>query len=62
MKQDDWTGDEIRRLRERLGVSQVELARRLGVDGISVSRWERGVTRPSRLAIRALDHLRRLMM
>ncbi|RMF24002.1 MAG: helix-turn-helix domain-containing protein [Deltaproteobacteria bacterium] len=36
----------IRKLRERFGWSQAELARRLGTDAGTVSRWERGVTRP----------------
>ncbi len=36
----------IRRLRERFGWSQAELARRLGTDAGTVSRWERGVTQP----------------
>jgi DNA-binding transcriptional regulator YiaG len=38
------TNTEIRRLRKALGVSQAELARRLRVNPLTVSRWERGAT------------------
>jgi len=33
---------DIKRHRRRLGLSQVELAQRLGVHPLTVSRWERG--------------------
>jgi len=36
------TGAEVRRLRRRLGLTQVQLAERVGVNPITVSRWERG--------------------
>jgi len=36
------TGDEVRRLRERLGVTQARLGEMLGVARNSVARWERG--------------------
>ncbi|MCY0897575.1 MAG: helicase-related protein [Firmicutes bacterium] len=42
------TPDNIRRLRARLGLSQVELAARLGVAYTSVNRWENGHTKPYR--------------
>jgi len=35
------TGDEVRRLRRRLGLTQVQLAELVGVSGNSVARWER---------------------
>lgn len=38
-------GDRIREARGEM--SQADLAERLGVDSITVSRWERGVVRPS---------------
>jgi DNA-binding transcriptional regulator YiaG len=34
------TGDEIRRLRERLGLSQEQLAKKLGVHRNTVIKWE----------------------
>ena len=35
------TGEEVRRLRERLGPTQVQLAELVGVAPNSVARWER---------------------
>jgi DNA-binding transcriptional regulator YiaG len=34
---------EVRRLRQRLGLTQVELAQRLDLNKMTVSRWERGL-------------------
>lgn len=45
------------RLRERLGLSQSECAAVLGVHAMTVSKWERGVSKPNehqRLLLRAL--------
>src|SRR5439155_23665760 len=39
------TGDELRRLREAAGLTQAELAERLGTTVTSVSRWETGQRR-----------------
>ncbi len=46
---------KLRKLRERLGLSQQQLARRLGVDRATVTRWENGTRRPSKLAELALE-------
>ncbi len=35
------TGEELRRIRKKLGETQVGLAERLGVHSNSVARWER---------------------
>jgi putative transcriptional regulator len=43
----DFTGYEIRALRERENVSQVVFARYLNVGKDSVTQWERGLQRPS---------------
>lgn len=45
----------IKKLRAQLGLTQVEFAARLGVDPITVSRWERGLSKPSKLALRQLE-------
>lgn len=37
------SGDELKRRREALGLSQVEYARKLAVHPMSLSRFERGV-------------------
>lgn len=41
-------GERIRQQRERLGLSQVELARACGVQQQQVSKWEKGRTIPGR--------------
>ena len=48
---------EIKALRKRLGLTQKELAARVKVDAITVSRWERGEQRPSQQACRQLSRL-----
>jgi DNA-binding transcriptional regulator YiaG len=52
------TADDIKDFRQRLGWSQQKLASELGVALQSVSRWERGVAKPSPLA---LSHILTLM-
>lgn len=37
----------LRRLRQRMGIDQRHVARRIGVTGSLVSQWERGVRKPS---------------
>lgn len=44
----------IKELRSEIGATQAELAERLGVTYVTVSRWENGQARPNRLAMRAL--------
>lgn len=39
-------GNRIRKYRENVGISQKELARRIGVTNSRVSNWEQGVNRP----------------
>jgi DNA-binding transcriptional regulator YiaG len=48
----------LRSLREALGLTQSELARIIGVNKLTVSRWERGKLHPSLASIRALRSLR----
>lgn len=49
---------DIRSLRNRLGLTQAELASRLGVSFASVNRWENGQARPSAMAVAQLEGLR----
>lgn len=48
---------QIRALRTRHGWTQQELAERLGTDPVTVSRWERGKSRPRPSASRRLEGL-----
>lgn len=48
---------EIKALRKKLKLTQKELAARVKVDAITVSRWERGKQKPSPLAKRQLARL-----
>ena len=41
----------IKEVRKRLGLTQQELADRLGVGIASISRWERGITKPSNMVM-----------
>ena len=49
----------ITTFREALGMTQKELGEALGVDGMTVSRWERGTLRPSAASLRAMEKLRK---
>ena len=40
----------VKEVRTQLGLSQEDLAHKLGVSFASINRWENGKTRPSRLA------------
>ena len=48
---------DIKALRQRLNLTQEQLARRLGVSWATVSRWERGIGEPSPLAQKAIEGL-----
>ncbi len=50
---------DIRELRKSLGLTQKELASRVRVDAITVSRWERSEQKPSPQAERKLGRLTR---
>ncbi len=49
----------LKELRRVCNVSQVDLARQLGINQASVSRWERGLTEPHFEARRTLDRMAR---
>lgn len=48
----------ITSLREALGLTQAEFGERIGVDKMTVSRWERGALRPSDASLAAISELR----
>lgn len=52
-----WTPDEMRALRKRHGWSQADLAARLGLHPMSVSRHERGVQSISRVVSNLLTSI-----
>lgn len=52
-------GIEVLKIRKRLGFTQKELAELIGVDQVSVNRWEKGKRKPSKLAIRQLESLQK---
>ena len=51
------TGDELRQVRLRLGLTQDELRQRLGVARVTVARWEIGLRRVPELAVRLMQHV-----
>lgn len=56
----DYKGDLpklLKSLRKKLGISQEELAQKLGVSFTSVNRWENEQTKPSKLARRQIEAL-----
>ncbi len=53
------TPGHILTLREALGLTQVEFGERIGVDSMTVSRWERGTVKPGPVALKKLEALRR---
>lgn len=53
------TPGHILTIREALGLTQVAFGERVGVDSMTVSRWERGAVRPGPAALRKLEALRR---
>ena len=36
------SGDQLRRIRKRLELTQVQMANRMGTTGNTIARWERG--------------------
>ncbi|MBI2061184.1 MAG: helix-turn-helix transcriptional regulator [Nitrospirae bacterium] len=47
----------VRQIRKRLGLTQAELAERLGTTRTTISRWEAGIRQPSRMVLNALGWL-----
>ncbi len=53
------TGDEVRRIRKRLRLTQADLARALGVTRVTVARWETGVYAIPEPTARLLQRVRK---
>jgi transcriptional regulator with XRE-family HTH domain len=53
----DGVGERLRVARRGAGLTQKQLAELLGVEPITVSRWERGVTSPSLPRLRRIAEL-----
>lgn len=49
-----WDGERVLRLRRHLGLSQAEMAGRLGTRQQTISEWETGASRPQRMSRRLL--------
>lgn len=52
-----FTSTEIKKLRQRLGWSVAEMARRLGCDSVLITAWECGSSRPDNDAINQMHAL-----
>ena len=48
---------DVKKLREKLGLTQDEFAVKLGVAPFTIRRWESGKTKPSRMAQRLLEEI-----
>jgi putative transcriptional regulator len=57
MVKEEMSGDEIRNLRKKLGLTQEEFAHAVAVTFSTVNRWENGHAKPSKLARRAIEAL-----
>ena len=55
--EDKMIADKIKLLREQMGITQAELARRLGVTRSGVNAWEMGITVPSTQYVVELSNL-----
>ncbi len=56
-RQTAWPGKKIRKLRKRLGMTQSAFASEAGVRQATISDWERGKKKVSRMGTRILDSI-----
>lgn len=49
--------EKIKKIRTKLGYSQEQLAREIGVSFATINRWENGKSEPRQIALNALEHL-----
>jgi putative transcriptional regulator len=59
LRPETYTPGTVKQTRELLGASQAVFAKFLGVSVKSVSQWERGTGKPSPIACRFMDEIRR---
>lgn len=52
----DWNSNEVRELRQRLRLTQQQMAERLQIHYGTLVSWEQGTHRPGNLSRRMLDH------
>ena len=57
MNRANWTPEAVRDLRRRLGVTQQQMADRLGCHLRAIGQWEQGTRTPTGLYAAALDRL-----
>ena len=50
MEKEESFADQVKSVRKQLGISQEELARKLGVSFATVNRWENGKSKPIKLS------------
>ena len=62
MSRDWWRGTVLKKARERRKLTQVELAKRVGVHQVTIARLETGVRRPSADLLRRLAKVLKLKM
>lgn len=48
---------DTKAIRERLNLTQEQLAQKIGVSWVTVARWERGIVKTSPLAQKAIENL-----
>jgi DNA-binding transcriptional regulator YiaG len=51
----EWAGDDIKRVRVRMGLSQTVFADLVGASASTVRAWERGARKPSAMALRLIS-------
>ncbi len=54
-----WNPAAVKKLRKALNLTQEGLARRLGVTTVTVSRWEKGHSKPTGLSVAMLDNVKK---
>ena len=52
-------GEELKKLRKKMGIRQEDFAKMLDVDPLTISRWERGERRPMPVHLRKIERIKR---